>query len=133
MDLLNTHQRYMLDKRDKNGRRVYVYKLGNTKSDTTIQMSAQIDDIWFECMLIEHETQLNGLSIIADFKDIPWTSLKWLHPKHVRIAADKSDVLPCKNLYIHIVNTSALLSTIMKTVNPFLSKRMKAKVRPVFP
>lgn len=102
--------------------------IGNTTANTQIQMGAQIDDIWFECMLMDHETQINGLSVIVDFKDVSWFILKWCHPKRVKIAAEKSEVLPCKNLTIHVVNTSALLSTVMRAVSPFLSKHMLEKV-----
>lgn len=129
MDLLHQKHRYMLADRDKHGRRIFVYKLGNARPETTLLNMAQIDDIWFECMLIEHETQLNGMVVLMDCADIPWSILKWCHPKLVSVGAERSDLFPMKHLEIHFINQSTILTTISQMVRPLLSKKLMSKVR----
>lgn len=129
MPKLNEHQRYVLSARDKHGRRIFVYRLGNTRKDTTLQDVAQLDDMWYECMLTEHETQLNGVVVLIDCLDLPWCCLKWCQPKLIRIGAEKSDLLPLKNLEIHLINQSALMNTICQAVRPWLSQELLTKVR----
>lgn len=129
MDLLREQQRYVLNARDRRGRRIFVYRMGNTRAETTIFDGAQIDDMWYECILSEHETQLNGVVVILDCKDLPWSCLKWCQPKWIRIGAEKSDLLPLKHLEIHMINQSTLMNTITQAVRPLLSKALLAKVK----
>lgn len=46
----------------------------------------------------------------------------------MRIGADKSDMLPLKNLEIHLVNPSTWLNAVITAVRPVLSKELNAKV-----
>lgn len=127
MPMLLENQRYVLSRRDRCGRRLFVYKMGNTQPATTVQQAAQIDDLWFESMLTEHETQLNGMVVIIDFKDTPWCCLKWLQPKLIRIGSEKSELLPLKGLQVHMVNQSTLMNTVCQAVRPFMSKALLEK------
>lgn len=128
MGLLRQKHRYILNGRDKNGRRIFVYKLSNVRPETRITDMAQLDDICYECMLMEHQTQLHGVVVIIDCSNIPWSMLKWCHPSLVRIGAEKSDLCPLKHLEIHYVNQSTMLNTVSQLVRPFLSKKLLAKV-----
>lgn len=128
MGLLRQEHRYILDRRDKNGRRIFIYKLSNARPETRITDMSQLDDIIYECILMEHQTQLNGVGVIIDCSNIPWVMLKWCHPKLVRIGVEKSDLCPLKHLEIHYVNQSTMLSTISQLVTPFMSKKLLAKV-----
>lgn len=61
----------MFDGRDKNGRRVYlinVNKIGPDKGITFPQLH-QIHNAWFEMIIFEPETIINGVCIIFDFKE----------------------------------------------------------------
>lgn len=127
MPVLHQHQRYVLRERDRCGRRLFVYKMSNTRPETTLQQAAQMDDMWFESMMTEHQTQLNGMVVIIDCKDTPWCCLKWLQPKLIRIGSEKSDLLPLKELQVHLVNQSTLMNTVCQAVRPFLSKVLLEK------
>lgn len=127
MPLLMQNQRYVLSERDRCGRRIFVYKLSNTTPETTLLMAAQMDDMWYECMMTENQTQLNGMIVIIDFKDTPWCCLKWLQPKQIRIGSDKSDLLPLKGLQVHLVNQSTVMNTVTQAVRPFMSKALLEK------
>lgn len=102
--------------------------VGSVLPKNSIYDVAQLDDMFFEAVLSEYETQIKGLTIIIDFKKIPWTYLKWCHPKLVRIGADKSDVMPLKELEVHVVNTSKIMSIIVNTVRPVMPQRIIDKV-----
>lgn len=116
----------MLDKRDKNGRRIFVYKLGNTTPTLNPEICSQLDDMWLECMLREPETQINGISVIMDCKNIPVSILtKWMKPSNIKVGTGKADLLAVKNMDIHIVNTSPTFDACLTLVQPFLSRRMK--------
>lgn len=109
--------------------RTLTIYVGNYKRERTVLELAQLDDIWYECMLSEYETQQNGLSIIIDFEDLKWSMLQWCLPKYARVGAAKSDLVPVKDMLIHIVNTSPLQSALIQALKPFLSKSFKDKVR----
>lgn len=93
-----------------------------------LKMSSQLDDMWFEAMLMDQYTQCNGLSVIIDCKNLPKSLIKWLIPKELKVATEKTNIFPCKNLDIHMVNVSSLLHIILKVVSPFLNDNIKSKV-----
>lgn len=84
--------------------------------------------MWYEAILSEYDTQIKGLTVILDFNHLPWTYLKWCQPKLVRIGAAKSDVLPLKDIEVHVVNTSKIMSTIVNAVRPAMPKRIIDRV-----
>lgn len=142
------HSRYMLTDRDKHGRRIFVYKLGKANSYLNVyftikhsltkdkfhlhgmdlRISSQIDDMWFDAILMDQLTQCNGLCIIIDCKNISKSLIKWLIPKDIKVSSQKSNIFPCKNLYVHMVNVSPMLKVISKVVSPLLSENFKSKV-----
>jgi len=74
--LLKKNIKFMLDKRDKNGRRIYVTKMANVNvSDTTVYDQAQLDDLWFSHVLEEKDTIENGVTAIIDMKGYTWKML----------------------------------------------------------
>lgn len=102
---------------------------GNTHPSLSPQVSAQLDDMWLEYMLCEPETQINGISVIMDCKDIPVTILtKWLKPSNIKVGSAKADLLAVKNFDVHIVNTSPTFDACMAIIRPFLSRRMKDQI-----
>lgn len=94
-------------------------------------MSAQLDDIWFEAMLMDRSTQCNGLTIIADAKNTPKSIVKWLKPRDLKVSSERANVFPCKNLQIHVVNVSPLVNIAAKLVMPLLNDKFKATVSAV--
>lgn len=70
-DLLLKNVTTMLDGRDKHGRRVYyqtVCKIG-PDNDLTIAELHQIHNSWFEMVIFEPETIVNGIVVILDFQE----------------------------------------------------------------
>lgn len=93
-----------------------------------LRVSSQLDDMWFDVMLMDQSTQCNGISVIIDFKNIPKSIIKWLVPREIKVSSEKANIFPCKNLEIHMVNVSPLLHIISKAVAPLLSENLKSKV-----
>lgn len=91
-------------------------------------MSSQLDDMWYDAMLMDRSTQSNGLTVILDCKNLPKSMVKWLIPKDIKVSSDRTNIFPCKNMEIHIVNVPPLLNIISKAVLPFLNESVKSKV-----
>lgn len=49
-------------------------------------------DLLLETILDEPETQKNGMAIVADLKDAPWSIIRWMTPANSRISSKKADV-----------------------------------------
>lgn len=94
----------------------------------SIKLSSQLDDIWYDAMLMDRSTQSNGLTVIADCKNLPKSMVKWLIPKDLKVSSDRANIFPCKNLEVHLVNVPALLNIISKAVLPMLNESIKSKV-----
>jgi len=112
--------------RDKNGRRVFISRLGEM-SLMTPQQSALTDEYWLELVMDEPETQAAGMSIIMDMKGYSWRIFKGLTPSNMRLGSRKADLYPCKELVYHIVNSSMFVNASVKLVWPFLTAKLKEK------
>ncbi|XP_037024687.1 clavesin-1 [Bradysia coprophila] len=129
LPIIQMHSRYMLADRDRNGKRIFVYK--GDKMNTprmNLRMSAQLDDMWYDAMLMDTSTQCNGLTVIADAKNTPKSIIKWLKPSDVRVSSERANVFPCKNLEVHVVNISPLVNIAIKVIMPLLNDRVKSKL-----
>ncbi|KAG4072357.1 hypothetical protein HA402_004289 [Bradysia odoriphaga] len=97
-----------------------------------LRMSAQLDDMWYDAMLMDTSTQCNGLTVIADAKNTPKSIIKWLKPSDVRVSSERANVFPCKNLEVHVVNISPLVNIALKVIMPLLNDRVKSTVGALF-
>lgn len=57
-----------------------------------------------------------------------WKMLKWLAPGNVKVASQKADLLPMKQMEVHIVNSSILMNTAVSIIFPILSQSIKDQV-----
>lgn len=87
-----------------------------------------MDDIWAEIMLCDPLTQINGISIIADCKNLNSSILKWIIPKNCKVGAAKLEAFPVKEWTIHLVNMGSILKMCTMLIKPFLKKSTVAKV-----
>lgn len=88
-----------------------------------------LDDIWMEVLLSDPKTQINGLSIIADCRDISYSIVKWLIPSNCKVGAKKLESLPVKNWTIHVVNMGSIMRILIMIIKPFLSKSTIDRVK----
>lgn len=54
--------------------------------------------------------------------------LKWLAPGNVKVASSKAELIPLKNMEVHVVNSSSLMNTAINLVFPFLNQAIKEQV-----
>lgn len=87
-----------------------------------------MDELWFELVTEEPETQAKGISILLDMNNYSLKLFKWLTPTNIRVGSAKADLFPSKEIIFHVVNTSMLVNAAIKLVWPFLSERIKKMV-----
>lgn len=54
--------------------------------------------------------------------------LKWLAPGNVKVGSAKAELVPIKNMEIHVINSSTLMNTAVNLVFPFLNQAIKDQV-----
>lgn len=127
--ILKRNIKFALDKRDKNGRRIFVSKMGNMDINAYSATDlAHLDELWFELMLNELDTQKNGISCLIDMRGYSIRSMRYLTPTNIRIATQKADLMPLKHMEFHVVNSSAFMNAAVAILYPMLSKQIKDSV-----
>lgn len=53
---------------------------------------------------------------------------KWLSPSNVKVASTKAELLPIKDMEVHVVNSSSLLNKAVSMVFPMLSQSLKEQI-----
>ncbi|XP_058452450.1 alpha-tocopherol transfer protein-like isoform X2 [Malaya genurostris] len=128
-ELLNRNIKFVLDKRDKNGRRIFVSKMCNIDINVTAATDlAHLDELWCEFMLNDLKTQENGISCLIDMSGLSIKSLGYLTPSNIRVATQKMDLLPVKNMEFYVINSSMFLNAAVAILYPMLSKHIKDRV-----
>ncbi|XP_055634075.1 alpha-tocopherol transfer protein-like [Toxorhynchites rutilus septentrionalis] len=127
--LLDQNIKVVLDKRDKNGRRIFVTKLGklniNTMAATDV---SHLDELWVEYMLNDLETQEKGISCLIDMSGYSIKSMRYLTPTNIKVGMQRADLMPLKHMEFHVVNSSVFLNAALAIVYPVLSKHFKDHV-----
>jgi hypothetical protein len=54
--------------------------------------------------------------------------LRWLTPGNVKTASAKADLMPIRNMEVHVINSSALLNKAVSIVFPMLSQSIKEQI-----
>lgn len=126
---LARNSNFMMQARDRTGKRVYVNRLGRIDPyKSSMSKQSQLHDLFLEAMLDDDETQKNGLAAIVDLKNYSWLLLRWLTPGNLCAAVKKLEALPFKNITFHVVNTSVLLNASLKLILPLLSAKTKENI-----
>lgn len=119
----------LLEERDKQGRRVYLINLGNvTVGEFPPGQMFQTDDLWFELVMDEEETQKNGIAFIIDMAGISWKFMRYFTPTIVTVSTRKAENIPLRSIKYHLINTGVLLNTMVSIVFPFLSPATKENI-----
>lgn len=53
---------------------------------------------------------------------------KWLSPSNVKVASTKAELLPIKDMEVHVINSSSLLNKAVAMVFPMLSQSLKEQI-----
>lgn len=119
----------LLEDRDREGRRVYLLKLGNVVvGEFHPWHMFQTDDLWLELVMDEEETQKNGIAFIIDMAGISWKFMRYFTPTIVTVSTRKAENIPLRSIKYHLINTGVLLNTMVSIVFPFLSPATKENI-----
>ncbi|PSN38168.1 hypothetical protein C0J52_14556 [Blattella germanica] len=125
---LSRNIQIVLHDRDDAGRRVYIVKLGQIDTRYVSMFEyTHTDDLFMETIVMEEETQKNGIAVIMDMAGYSWKLFSWLTPHNNRMGSAKLDCLSIRNLEVHVVNTSFLLNASIAIVYPFLDAKIKER------
>ncbi|XP_018569349.1 alpha-tocopherol transfer protein-like [Anoplophora glabripennis] len=129
--IIDKDVRMMLPQYDKEGRVIFIAKLGNTDMSTMKLFDMiGIDDILLESVLASKpRIAQKGLCVIMDVADYPWKMLKWLTPENIKLCIRKIMALPFKDYRIHIVNTSVVIHVAIKITWPLLPAYIKEMIK----
>uniref|UniRef100_A0A336KUT1 CSON000542 protein n=1 Tax=Culicoides sonorensis TaxID=179676 RepID=A0A336KUT1_CULSO len=128
--ILKKNISFMLEDRDKNGRRVYLARANRVNlEEFSMEEKIQMDSLWFDMVCNELETIENGVSVIIDMKGVPWNTVRWFTiPQNIKISSRYAGFTPLKYVEIHILNTSPLANVIIAVSFPFLSEGLKERI-----
>lgn len=62
------------------------------------------------------------------YRSYSFKMLRWLTPGNVKTASTKADLMPIRNMEVHVVNSSALLNKAVSIVFPMLSQSIKDQI-----
>ncbi|KAF2884155.1 hypothetical protein ILUMI_22014 [Ignelater luminosus] len=116
----------IMKERDKKGRGILILKLGKLDVVNSCPAEqARIVEVWMESIMDDPTIQASGLSTILDLNGYSWRLFRWVTPTNTKMVAKRVDTYPLKEILIHVVNTSFLLSATIKFIWPFLNDKLK--------
>ncbi|XP_063697726.1 alpha-tocopherol transfer protein-like [Culicoides brevitarsis] len=128
--MLQREYGFMLDGRDKNGRRVYLARASRINlHEHTFDEKIALDNLWFDMVCEELETIKNGVTVVIDMKDIAWSTIKWaLNSQNMKLCSRYCGFVPLRYVEIHLINTSKIANLIISLCFPFLSDGLKERI-----
>ncbi|KAJ8932715.1 hypothetical protein NQ318_012640, partial [Aromia moschata] len=115
---------------DKEGRPLYIVKVGNMDANTMdlVKDVVMVDELFIESLLASNPKIRNGLSVILDISNFPWSIIKWLTPNNIKTALRRIHTMPIKEYKYHVVNNSLPIHVAVNIIWPFLPQYVKDSV-----
>ncbi|KAF2902287.1 hypothetical protein ILUMI_03895 [Ignelater luminosus] len=127
---IETQAKVMLPCKDKDGRAVYLCRIGKVDAGSSDpKQEAQLDEMWFEAILNDSKAMGNGISIVIDINGYSWKLFRWLTPTNLKMATKAIQLFPCKEFIFHVVNNSFLLKASVNIAWPFMSEDIKKRIK----
>ncbi|XP_050309327.1 retinaldehyde-binding protein 1-like isoform X2 [Anthonomus grandis grandis] len=128
-ELIDKDIRIGIPETDKEGRPIYIVKIGNVDPSSMDLMDIiAVDDIWLESILMKNASE-TGLCVVMDIDNLPFRALKWLTPHNVKTGLKKLQCLPFKDYRFHIVNDSIMFKAAINLIWPFVPENIKKMVK----
>ncbi|XP_066141815.1 clavesin-2-like isoform X2 [Euwallacea fornicatus] len=133
--LIEKEIRAVLSETDREGRPIYLVKLGNCCRNSFFKANCNpskmelleivaVDDIWIESILLNSPSE-KGLCVLVDIANFHLKSVKWLTPHNIKTAVKKIQCLPFKDYRFHVVNNHMMVKPVVKILWPFLPDSIK--------
>ena len=120
----------MSDMRDKYGRRIYIFRLGQWDPDKVMLEDFYASAyIFFEMIAREVKTQIAGVTVINDVTGFGFKHLRHCGLEQMRaIITFMNGGFPLWFRKIHVVNQPRLFGVLFNMIKPFLDERMKENI-----
>lgn len=126
----SNHLNTMTEKRDKFGRRVYIFRLGQWDPDTVpVEEFYASAYVLLELVAREVKTQIAGVTVVSDVSGFGFKHLRVIGLEQIRcIAAFMTGSFPLWFNRIHVINHPRLFNILFNMIKPFLNDRMKDNI-----
>ncbi|KAK6631969.1 hypothetical protein RUM44_006999 [Polyplax serrata] len=120
----------VLPLRDQIQRRVFWLRVGLWKpSECSNDSMLQAGGLCGDATIVEPMTQVAGISIIFDFKDIGMSQVKALTPAFAKkMIYFLTGCLPVRVTALHVINEPSIFSMVFAVFKAFLTEKMKKKL-----
>ncbi|ODM90665.1 Retinaldehyde-binding protein 1 [Orchesella cincta] len=120
----------VLQKRDSQGRQVFVFRAGKWDPDlVSLDDIFRSNYIFLEEMTSSEETQICGVTAIVDFEGMGFYQARQFTPKHaIRMVQIIQNSFPCRFQEFHMVNQPYVFSLLFSIVKPFLNEKIKKRI-----
>ncbi|KAL3860414.1 hypothetical protein ACJMK2_010538 [Sinanodonta woodiana] len=118
--------------RDKYGRRILLFKVGNLDtSEKFYNTASYIRAFHFlgDRLLLDEKTQVNGIVLLADFMDVTLKQQLWLGVDNLRkVLKYLQKSVPVRLKELHFFNLGPFFDAIFATIKSFLSEKLRSRV-----
>ncbi|KAK3606629.1 hypothetical protein CHS0354_000042 [Potamilus streckersoni] len=118
--------------RDKCGRRILLFKVGNLDtSEKYYNTTSYIRTFHFlgDRLLLEEKTQVNGIVLMADFMNVSLKQQLWLGIDNLRkVLKYLQKSVPVRLKELHFFNLGPFFDAIFVTIKSFLSQKLQSRV-----
>jgi len=126
----SNHLNTMTEKRDKFGRRVYIFRLGQWDPDTVpVEEFYASAYVLMELVAREVKTQIAGVTVVNDVSGFGFKHIRVIGLEQIRcIAAFMTGSFPLWFNKIHIINHPRLFNVLFNMIKPFLNDRVRDNI-----
>jgi len=126
----SNHLNTMTEKRDKFGRRVYIFRLGQWDPDTVpVEEYYASAFVLMELVSREVKSQIAGVTVVNDVSGFGFRHIRVIGLDQIRcIAAFLTGSFPLWFNKIHIVNHPRLFNVLFNMIKPFLNDRVRENI-----
>jgi len=130
-DTLDCQLQNVLSHRDSLARRVFIFRVGKWNTATTTPEEIFSSNFMcLELMAKEHKTQISGIVALIDMDGFGWDHIMQLTVDYIRnVVSLVQNSFPIRFREIHIFNESYLFDVTYALVKPFLSEKIRNRIR----